>query len=91
MISKEQMDTLIGRLRVYGSESGRGKDHPNAIACRTAASVIIEQQAEIERLRDALRKIMGKDGYIDATPRGDRKVMYGEMGLIARTALGATQ
>ena len=57
----------------------------------TLAATVIEQQAEIERLRDALRKIMGKDGYIDATPRGDRKVMYGEMGLIARTALGATQ
>ena len=51
MLTKEQMDTLIGRLKVYGSESGRGKDHPNAITCRTAASVIIEQQAEIERLR----------------------------------------
>lgn len=58
MISNEQMDTLIGRLKVYGSESGRGKDHPNAIACRTAASVIIEQQAEIERLRGIVRELI---------------------------------
>ena len=58
MMTKEQMDTLIGRLKVYGSESGRGKDHPNAIACRTAASVIIEQQAEIERLRGIVRELI---------------------------------
>ena len=57
MLTKEQMDTLIGRLKVYGSEIGRGKDHPNAITCRTAASVIIEQQAEIERLRDLLVRL----------------------------------
>ena len=60
MISNEQMDTLIGRLKVYGSESGRGKDHPNAIACRTAASVIIEQQAEIERLRELLGTVFAR-------------------------------
>ena len=76
MISKEQMDTLIGRLKVYGSESGRGKDHPNAIACRTAASVIIEQQAEIERLRgivlrDAKRRMRDLTEWLnedDANP-----------------------
>ena len=56
MLTKEQMDTLIGRLKVYGSEIGRGKDHPNAIACRTAASVIIEQQAEIQRLRGLMER-----------------------------------
>lgn len=58
MISNEQMDTLIGRLKVYGSESGRGKDHPNAIACRAAASVIIEQRAEIDRLRGIVRELI---------------------------------
>lgn len=76
MISNEQMDTLIGRLKVYGSESGRGKDHPNAIACRTAASVIIEQQAEIERLRgivlrDAKRRMRDLTDWLnedDANP-----------------------
>ena len=60
MLTKEQMDTLIGRLKVYGSETGRGKDHPNAIACRTAASVIIEQQAEIERLRELLGTVFSR-------------------------------
>ena len=102
MIINEQMDTLIGRLKVYGSESGRGKDHPNAIACRTAASVIIEQQAEIERLREALE--LAVDFIADATV--DREWERGECRSFnelmssgnmppeyytAREALGGTQ
>ena len=69
MISNEQMDTLIGRLKVYGSEAGRGKDHPNAIACRTAASVIIEQQAEIERLRGIVRELIEMLDYDKSSER----------------------
>ena len=95
MISNEQMDTLIGRLKVYGSETGRGKDHPNAIACRTAASVIIEQQAEIERLREALEYIM--DGFgLDAPdyktdPEDYEMKEYKWMFDHIIKALGATQ
>lgn len=69
MISNEQMDTLIGRLKVYGNESGRGKDQPNAIACRTAVSVIIEQQSEIERLRDIVRELTEMLDYDRASER----------------------
>ena len=69
MITNEQMDTLIGRLKVYGSESGRGKDHPNAIACRTAASVIIEQRAEIERLRGIVRELIEMLDYDKGSER----------------------
>lgn len=69
MLTKEQMDTLIGRLKVYGSESGRGKDHPNAIACRTAASVITEQQAEIERLRGKMLELLTMLDYDKSSDR----------------------
>ena len=69
MLTNEEMDTLIGRLKVYGSESGRGKDHPNAITCRTAASVIIEQQAEIERLRGVVRELLDMLDYDKSSDR----------------------
>lgn len=103
MISNEQMDTLIGRLKVYGSESGCGKDHPNAITCRTAASVIIEQQAEIERLREALEgalEQMESDATMIEHEYGSPVKPFNEMltnGILpsayyaARKALGATQ
>lgn len=90
MISKEQMDTLIGRLRVYGSESGRGKDHPNAIACRTAASVIIEQQAEIERLREAAIQLLDNYGFCSDGSDHYREVPVEDIEALS-AALGATQ
>lgn len=103
MLTKDQMDTLIGRLKVYGSESGRGRDHPNAIACRTAASVIIEQQAEIERLREYVADFANtKFEQIDNRgrnwrgPEDDEDPVTDWMTVDAwqedaRTALGATQ
>lgn len=99
MISNEQMDTLIGRLKVYGSESGRGKDHPNAIACRNAASVIIEQQAEIERLRgivlrDAKRRMRDLTEWLnedDANPIILRMAAEDADLQTLRTILGATK
>ena len=90
MISNEQMDTLIGHLRVYGSESGRGKDHPNAIACRTAASVIIEQQAEIERFRDAARNLLDNYGFCSDGSDHYREVPVEDIEALS-AALGATQ
>lgn len=90
MISNEQMDTLIGRLNVYGSESGRGKDHPNAIACRTAASVIIEQQAEIERLRTAARSLLDNYGFCSDGSDRYREVPVEDIEALS-AALGATQ
>lgn len=38
---------------------------------------------------EALRKIIGMDSHIDATPRGERKVVYGPMASIAAAALVA--
>lgn len=46
-----------------------------------------EDRAEIERLRAALRTIKGRDSHIDATPRGERKVILGDFAKIADAAL----
>jgi hypothetical protein len=36
---------------------------------------------------EALQEIAARDSYIDASPRGNREVRYGEHGRIARAAL----
>lgn len=56
------------------------------IAILTAAEQAEPAPPE-SRLREALEKIVGKDSYIDASPRGDRKIVYGDFARIARAAL----
>lgn len=47
-------------------------------------------EADKARLSEALRRIEGLDSHIDATPRGDRKVIGGEFAQIARAALSGS-
>lgn len=53
-----------------------------------AESALAEAKRENEALREALSKIIAKDSYIDASPRGGRKVSYGDFAKIARNAGG---
>ena len=46
-----------------------------------------QQLAKLSRMREALNKIIGMDSHIDATPRGNREVVYGDFAKVAKAAL----
>ena len=89
-------DDLIKRLERWGeSESLQNHFIGSRSArkdCAEAAAALSEARAEVERLREALNRIVGRDSHIDASIRSsgpDRVVEYGDFARIARAALEA--
>lgn len=77
--------SMTAALNVVEAQNEKLSDDLKAAEAKLAAS-----EARVEKLREALAKIEGKDSYIDASIRSDgpdRKVIYGEFARIARAAL----
>lgn len=89
-------DDLIKRLASWGTAAGLGTHFLGTKSaredCAESAAALSEARAEVERLREALNRIVGRDSHIDASIRSsgpDRVVEYGDFARIARAALEA--
>lgn len=66
-------------------------DHPytdmNFAEAKANTAFIVRAVNAHDDLVKALKEIKGRDSYIDATPRGERKVILGDLAKIADAAL----
>lgn len=85
-------ETTTGRQTM--SEAAKHTAHTCEDCMGDALALVAQIEAQerlMETLTEALSKIEGMDSYIDATPRGGRKVVAGPFASIARAALSRAE